>query len=297
MDLNEIKVFTRVAQAGSFSGAAKQLGMPNSTVSAKVSALEKRLGVSLLRRTTRKLSLTEAGEAYLQRCLAGLDLLQVAEAEVSSSQAEAQGLLRVTAPLDMGSTCLVDLVSRFTKQNPKVRLEFLFADRIVDLVGEGVDLAIRAGALGDSGLIAKKLGIAYWAPFASPSYLKRAGLPEHPKELRDHDCLLFGPLGDASWELDRRKSTITVPLERRLVASDISFVKALAAAGYGIALLPTFGVHADVASGRLVRVLPEWRSSADPVHLVYPEQRFVAPKIRSFIELAEDAFREILRSE
>ena len=171
MDLNEINVFLRVAQAGSFTRAAKQLGIPNSTASAKVSALERRLGVTLLQRTTRKLHLTEGGEAYFRQASQGLEEILKAEAAISASQREPQGLLRVTAPIDLGSNCLADLISAFRKKYPAVNVELIFTARYVDLVGEGVDVAVRAGKLRDSGLIARKVGVANWIPIASPAYL------------------------------------------------------------------------------------------------------------------------------
>lgn len=286
MDLNEINVFIKVAQAGSFTQAARQLGIPNSTASARVSALERRLGVTLLQRTTRKLRLTQEGEAYFRQASQGLEEIARAETEVSSSQREPRGLLRVTAPVDMGNNCLAELVSIFRKKYPKVNVELLFTDRQLDLVAEGVDIALRAGDLRDSGLIARKVGTTYWVPIASPAYLKRAGTPAHPKELRGHACLQFTPLGKDDWQLTDGKHTVTVPLARQLVANEISFVKILALSGNGIALLPSYVCSNEIASGKLIRVLPAWHSRIVPLHLVYPGQKFVAPKVRAFVDMA-----------
>lgn len=286
MDLNEVRTFVRVVQAGSFSRAAGQLGMPNSTVSAKVSSLERRLGVTLLQRTTRKLRLTEAGEAYFRECVQGLEAIQRAEAEVSSTQLEPQGLLRVTCPKDMSGAGLVSIVTRLNKKYPKLALEFLFTDRFVDLVAEGVDVAVRAGELGDSGLIARKAGSSCWVPFASPAYLKRAGTPAHPKELREHSCIQFSPLGEGAWQLSKGKQTLTVPLSQRILGNDINLIRALAVEGIGIALLPTYVAQSELSAGRLVRVLPEWRAALDPIHLVYPEQKHMPPKLRAFLDEA-----------
>src|SRR3954471_9709977 len=185
MDLNEVRVFVQVARSGSFTAAAKRLGMPNSTVSAKVTALERRLEASLLKRTTRKLHLTEAGERYYERCARALGELEAADKDLSAAQLEPQGVLRITAPVDMGAACLVELTRSFGVRYPKIQLDFLFTDRFVDLVGEGVDLAIRAGELEDSSLVARKLGESYMAPYASPAYLKKAGTPKSPHELKD----------------------------------------------------------------------------------------------------------------
>ena len=193
MDLNEVAVFIKVVQLGSFSGAAKQLAMPNSTVSSKVSSLEKRLGVTLIQRTTRKLNITPAGQAYFNRCIQGLEEIHAAEMEIAAVQGEPQGLLRITAPIDLGSRVLPQLVSDFTNTYPKVRVELILSDRKVDLLSESVDLAIRAGDLRDSTLIAKKVGSVYFAPFASARYLKAKGIPTHPRDLRLHHCLQFTP--------------------------------------------------------------------------------------------------------
>ncbi|MCJ0763445.1 LysR family transcriptional regulator [Variovorax terrae] len=293
-DLNEVLVFVKVVQAGSFSQAARQLGMPNSTVSARVSGLERRLGVTLLQRTTRKLSLTEAGSAYFQRAAQGLDGILQAEAEVAAAQQEPQGLLRVTAPADMGDFCLVELLSALQRQHPRLGVEMVFTDRYVDLVAEGVDVAIRAGRLRDSSLVARQVGQACWVPFASPAYLKTAGALAHPKDLRRHTCLQFTPLGRSSWELGSERSSVTVPMDARCLANDMNLIKALALSGHGVALLPTYACHAEVQSGKLVRVLPRWRAKADPVHLVYPGQRFVPPKLRVFIGAAVEVFGRLL---
>ncbi len=294
MDLNEVMVFVKVVQAGSFSQAARQLGMPNSTVSARVSGLEQRLGVTLLQRTTRKLHLTQAGASYYQKAAQGLDGILQAEAEIAASLHEPQGLLRVTAPADMGNFCLVDLISALRKRHPLLGVELIFTDRFVDLVAEGVDVAIRAGQLQDSSLVARQVGRAWWVPLASPASLRKAGALEHPKDLRQHACLQFAPLGQDSWELKGDKSSVTVPMARQLVANDINLIKALALSGKGVALLPTYACHSEVKSGKLVRVLPRWRSKVDPIHLVYPGQKFVAPKLRAFIDLAAQVFEQLL---
>ncbi len=174
MDLNEIIIFVKVVEAGSFAGAARRLDVPKSTVSAKVSALERRLGVTLIRRTTRKLFVTEAGQEYFQQCLRSLQQISAAEEQVAQRQSIPQGLLRITAPVELGGTLLPSVITEFQKQYADVKLEVILTDRMVDLVSEGIDLSLRAGDLKDSSLIAKKLGSVYFAPFASPKYLKSA---------------------------------------------------------------------------------------------------------------------------
>src|SRR5262250_1275629 len=217
MDLDAIAVFVKVVQAGSFSQAAKLLGMPNSTVSAKISLLEQHLGVTLLQRTTRKLGLTQAGEAYFKRCVQALEELQAAESELATAQREPQGILKLTAPIDLGHSLLPLLVSIFLRKYPQMETELLVTNRILDLVAEGIDLAIRAGALKDSRLIAKRFVLGQFALWASPSYLKKRGVPSHPKELSQHECLRFSRFKAKAWELTNDKETTAVMTTGRVL--------------------------------------------------------------------------------
>ncbi len=293
-DLNEVVVFVRVAQAGSFTQAAKQLSMPNSTVSARVSSLEKRLGTTLIQRTTRKLNLTQTGREYFKRCLQALHEIEGAEAEVTSAQTDPQGALRVTAPSAMGDTLLPEIVARFVDSYPKIDFELILSDRVIDLVAEGVDLAIRGGDLKDSSLVMKKLGISYFAPFASVAYLKKHGQPKHPKDLRDHRCLQFTPLGRERWEFTNGKNRVEVPMSGKCVVDDLDAIKALAMTGNGIALLPTFHCGFEAKHGKLARVLPDWHSRPNPVSFVYPAQPFVPPRLQAFIDMATEPLRKRL---
>lgn len=290
-DLNEIAVFIRVVQSGSFSEAAKKLGMPNSTVSYKVSCLEKRLGVTLIQRTTRKLNITPAGQQYYKKCLQGLSEIQAAEAEVAATQGEAQGLLRITAPVELGSGALPQIVSEFSLKHPKVSVEVILTERRVDLLSENVDLAIRAGDLKDSTLIAKKIGAVYFATFASPRYLKNKPELKHPRDLRQHQCIAFTPLGAEEWRLVSNKGTLNIPIPTRIVVNDLIMTKQLALLGNGVAFLPAHLCLSELQSGKLIRVLPEWRSGLNPVHFVYPAQKFVTPKLSAFMAFSQEALR------
>lgn len=286
MDLNEIKVFIEVVRKGSFSQAAKKLRMPNSTVSSKISSLELRLGTTLIQRTTRKLNVTLAGEAYFKRCVQGLEEIIAAENEVASTQAEPSGVLRLTAPVDLGSKLLPGIVSRYLAKYRNARVELIFADRNVDLIGEGIDLAIRTGNLNDSSLIARKIGITHYALFASPKYLKVKGALVHPRELNRHICLTFSPTGMDEWSLVNSKSSIRVPIVGRVIASNFTVLKNLALMGDGIVYLPSFLLQEELAAGKLVQILPEWSSDQNPVQFVYPNHRFVTPKVNAFISIA-----------
>lgn len=296
MDLNEIQIFVKVVQAGSFSGAARQLGLPNSTVSAKVSALEGRLGITLLQRTTRKLSITDAGQAFYERCASGLEEILAAESALSAGQGEPQGTLRLTAPVELGQSILPPVVDAYQKRFPKMKVEILFSDRNVDLVGEGIDLAIRAGALNDSSFVAKKLGAGYFAPFSTRDYLTRRGAPAHPRELAQHRILHFAPLGQEEWNLLGPRGKVSVSIDPCFITNDLTMLKALVLSGGGIALLPTFSCYAEVKDKQLVRVLPEWKTNTQPVHFVYPAQKFLPAKLSAFMSMAADPLRASLQS-
>ncbi len=294
MDLNEVAIFIKVIQTRSFSQAAKQLGMPNSTVSSKISTLEKRLGITLIQRTTRRLNITAAGEAYYKRCVKGIQEIELAESELASTQSEPQGLIRVTAPVELGNTLLPEIVSRYIKQYSRVSVELILTDRTTDLLTENIDLAIRAGNMKDSTLIVKKLGAVSFAAFAAPKYLKINGNPSHPKELKNHQCLHFTPQGISDWKLVSRQGLQVVSAPGRVFINDLNIVKGFAIAGQGIALLPTFSCYPDILAGKLVRILPEWRTQASPVHFAYPAQKFVASKLSAFMLLAGDQIKNRL---
>jgi DNA-binding transcriptional LysR family regulator len=292
MDLNEVLVFIKVVQSGSFSGAAKKLAMPVSTVSFKVSSLEKRLGLTLIQRTTRKLKITPVGDAYYKKCVEGLASIEAAEMEVASIQGEPSGLLRVTVFYELASSVLPVIISEFTKKYPKVRVEVLITDRIVDLISENVDLAIRAGELKDSGLIAKKIGASCFGLFASPKYIKAQGLPSHPRELHKHQCLQFTPIGIEEWRLVGPTGSFNAALKGRILMNTLSGLKTMALMGDGIANLPTYYVNNEVKEKKLIRVLPDWRSTLSPTHFVYPGQKFVSPSLTAFMSSAMAVLKE-----
>ncbi len=290
MDLDGIAVFVKVVQAGSFSRAAKQLRMPNSTVSAKVAALEKRLGVTLLRRTTRRLHLTQSGENYFRRCLQGLEELQAAENELESERGEPQGVLRITAPVELGRSALPPVLDVFMKRHPRIEIDVVITNRLVDLVAENVDVAVRAGELKDSGLIARRFVLGRFGLWASPFYLEKRPPPAHPSDLTRHDCLRFTPFTGRKLLLSNGREQVPIALSGRIAADDFEALRSLAVLGWGIALLPSF-VCAEAAKERkLVAVLPNWRGESVTLSLVYPAQRFVAPKIRAFLAAAEEVW-------
>lgn len=294
MDLNETAVFVRVVQAGSFSGAARQLGLPTSTVSTRVSRLEKRLKVTLLQRTTRRLQLTEAGRIYFEHASRGLSHMLDAEVAVTEATGEPQGLLRVAAPADIGDRLLSEIIDEMCRRYPKVSMEMVLGDRRVDLVAEGVDAAIRAGTLEDSTLVAKNVGVARWALFTSPVYLQCVASIDSPQALRQHKCLQFTPLGQETWTLVGKRSSVTVPLSGQVLVNHVGVIHSMVLDGSGIALLPFHLCKEDCASGRLIHILPEWSAKSAPLHIVYPRQRFMPPKLRGFIDLSAQVLKRWL---
>lgn len=291
MNLNEIAIFIKVVELGSFIAAANSLDMPKSTVSAKISSLEKRLGVTLIRRTTRKLHITDVGKKYFEECQKALSQIQTAEELVSEGQTTPHGLLKVTAPVELGSALLPLVVTEFNKKYPQVVLELILTDRTVDLIAEGVDIGIRTGTLKDSSLISKRLGNIYFAPFASPKYLKNNPVIKSPKDLEKFDSIVFSSLGTNEWQLMSGKEKQIVKPQKQTVANDLNLIKTLTISGMGVSLLPTFYCYNEVKTGKLIRILKNWQTDLRPVHFIYPSQKFVTPKIKAFIEVATNILK------
>lgn len=293
--LDGMAAFVRVAELGSFSAAAAVLGLSKSAVSKQVGALEARLGVRLLNRTTRRLALTEAGEGFRESCARLLQ--EIEEAELLAGQAGSlpRGRLRVTAPMTFGVLSLAPLIPAFLARYPQVELDLSLDDRIVDLLADGLDLAVRVGALRDSGLIARRLATARQLCAASPAYLAaRGGGPSHPDELAGHDCLRYTLRRNPDrWDFARGPESATVRVRGPLAANNGDLLRAAALRGVGVVCLPDFIVGADVERGRLARLLTDWDSPEIPVHAVWPPQPHAAAKLRAFVDfLAERLCRE-----
>lgn len=291
MDFNEVAIFIKVIQKGSFTGAALALDMPKSTVSTKISNLEKRLGTSLITRSTRKIRLTPAGEAFFLRSTKAIDEITAAELAVRSENVEPQGRFRITAPVDIGNTILPSLTAQFLRNYPKVQIDILLSDRRVDFLEDEVDLAIRAGELKDSSLIAKKVGDVVFQIYASSKYLKDGGEPSTLKELSSHICILFAPLSIDGWKLKNGKRSATVVISGKIIVNNLNLAHSLALEGAGITLLPSFLCESDIKSGKLIPILQEWTSEIAPMHFVYPAQKYVPPVIKAFIEMSSVTLR------
>lgn len=284
--LDDIAVFVQVVEAGSFSAAARRLAMPKATVSAKVARLEKRLGLSLIQRTTRKLRVTEAGEQYFHHCAEAIREVEVAEATLQSTSGKPSGVLKITAPVDLGRTLLPRIVNAYAARYPDVSVELLVTNRVMDLVGEGIDLAIRPSqVLKDSSLIAQRyfdMGSNLWG---APQYLQRLGPLTHPRDLAN--ASLVGFLARSSAVFTNGKSDVEVALNGRIRADDLETIKALLLLEQGIGWLPDFLAEDGAQAGRLVPVLPQWRpKERAAVYFVYVGRKYGLPKVRAFIETA-----------
>lgn len=289
-DLNEVTTFVRVVETGSMHGAARLLGVPRSTVSRRVARLEEVLGVRLLKRTTRRMSLTEEGQRFYERVAPALEVIEGASSEAKESSGEPTGTLRVTAPVDFGHAVLGELVAAFLRRHPKVSVEVDLSNRYVDLVQEGFDVAVRAGPLQDSSLVARKLATVDLWLFASPAYLDERGAPGSPEDLARHDCVLFRPKrGAERWRLSRGDDEVTVEVTGRVSTGDFAFLRTLVRGGAGVGYLPAFLAARDVDEGTLVRVLPPWTLGGSPVHVVTASGRHLPAKVKAFRDFLVEA--------
>lgn len=285
MDLNDIVVFTKVVETKSFTGAADLLGLPKSTVSRKLAQLEERLGVRLVQRTTRKLALTDIGEAYYERCARIVADVSLAEQLVTDMQASPRGRVRITAPIDLSTRYLGAIIAEFLADHPDIYIELDSSDRVVDLIEEGYDIAIRFGQLAESTLIARRLCSIDSMLCASPAYLARRGAPKAIEELDDHDRLLFTPTPrNQSWTLHSGEQSYEFGRPARFASNNYGAVRDYAVAGGGIAMLSDFMIASDIADGTLVHVLPGWAGRTTDCHAVYPARQNLPPRISLFLD-------------
>ena len=289
IDLNDIVVFARVVEAGSFTAAARLLAMTKTTVSRRIAVLEREVGVRLLQRTTRSLSMTAAGRLYYEQSSQGLRAIEEANLRLAEARAEPSGTIRISAPVGFGGHFLIRAVVDFLALYPKTNVELRLTDDRLNLVEEGIDLAFRTGILQDSTLIARKLGSTHRLLCASPDYLARHGMPESPADLTNHQCAIAGPSASgAHWVLDGPHGEETVMVAGRFAANEMQAVVAAALAGFGIAQVPQAIAEGLINDGRLRRVLGDYRTPAGGLHVLYPSSRHLSPLVRAFIELASE---------
>lgn len=286
-----MRFFTRVVQTGSFSAVARESGISQSSVSKNLAALEAKLGARLLTRTSRKLNLTEVGCDYYERCLPILMEIDEAEATVRSMTINPAGVLRVNVPVSFGQRHVIPRMPEFMRAYPNIKIDIMLLDRQVDLVAEGVDVAIRIGILDDSSLIARRLGDSPRLLVASKSYLQKHGRPNHPDELKNFDCLVYSLLGTGNiWHFMHQGKKISVAVKGNFQANNSDAVRQMALAGGGIMALPKWMSHPYIENGELELLLTEYTPQAFPIQAVYPQNRYVPSKVRSFVSFMQQSF-------
>ncbi|MFO1350230.1 MAG: LysR family transcriptional regulator [Gammaproteobacteria bacterium] len=290
--LTDIAVFCQVVELASFTRAAAKLELSRAVVSKYLSRLEQRLGVQLLNRTTRRLSLTQAGSALYEKSARALADIAGAELEVTRFQSEPRGVLKVNAPMTFGILHITPGLPDFLARYPEVGIDLRLDDRLIDPVAEGFDLTIRIGLLDDSALIAKRLARCRQVVCAAPAYLARFGAPTVPDDLRAHHCLNYAAQATPKlWQFkDRTGAAMAVPARGRLQTNNGLALRAAALAGLGIVLLPTFYVGEDLQAGRLRALLPDYPLPEFAIYALYAERRHLAPKVRAFIDFLAERY-------
>lgn len=285
--LNDMALFVEVVKAKSFRGAAAIMGMPNSTLSRRISGLEKAIGLRLLHRTTRKVELTEAGQLYFERSKRIVDEARLAHEQLGEMLAQPSGVLRASLPEGFATIFLAPLVAEFSRRYPGISFEFDLTPRLADLVTEPVDVAIRMGEPANSNLIARLLARLPRHLYASPRYLELAGEPEHPDELSRYECLRLRTAKGSTWTLIQPGQTVQIAVGGRFLVNSVGMIQRLATLDMGIAVLAEGIVADDIASGRLRRVLPQWQ--ADPVSVyAMTETRLLPAKTQRFIDFLRE---------
>jgi LysR family transcriptional regulator, regulator for bpeEF and oprC len=294
MELSHLATFVKVVQTGSFTRAAEQLHSQKAHVSRVVSQLEAGLGVRLLERSTRSLSLTEVGREFFERAVGILGATEDARRAVQQAQGEPRGTLRLTCGVEFGLMAVNAWVREYLLRHPSVNVDMEMTGRLVDIVHEGFDLAVRVGHLADSTLAARKIGELHYGLFAAPAYLQRQAPPLHPQNLAQHALIRFsGSRSRLNWVLTKGSETHRIELSPRLNVNNSFAVRDAAIQGLGIAHLPLSLVRSAVKAGTLEAVLADWQLPTAPVHAVFASARYLTPKVRSFIDLAVESFADV----
>ncbi|MFT5720477.1 MAG: DNA-binding transcriptional LysR family regulator [Motiliproteus sp.] len=291
--LTSMLVFCRVATSGNFSKAARELRISPAMVTKHIASLEGLLGIRLLNRTTRKVSMTEAGESYLRLCQNLLSEIEEGESALSELSHHPSGTLKLTAPIDFGVLRLAPAIAGYLQRYPDVSIDINYQDLKINLVEDGFDIAIRIGALSDSSLVAVPLMKQRLICCASPAYLQQQGLPKHPTELRQHNCLTYSHSAtNNDWHFSKAGESYAIKASGRLNANNGHAMAAVAAQGGGIILKPQFIVQDLIARGELVAILEDYQLPPTDVYAVYPHRRFLPAKMRSFIDYLKAHFQE-----
>lgn len=283
--LGAMRSFVRVIQLGSFSAAAREQNSTQATVSKKVAALENKLGVKLINRSSREQSLTQAGSDYFNHCMTIISEMDEVEAELRSQIASPKGLLRITAPAPFARLVLAPLLPEFLQRHPDIQIDMPLAERHLDLIAEGIDVAIRARKLEDSSLIAKPLFDNPLVLVASPTYLSRSGEPKTPSELKQHDCIVYSLNKSLNnWHFSKGDMEETVAVSGSFRSNNGETNLALVLAGQGITQSPIWMVDEHLRNGQLIQVLSDYKTDYIPIHVIYPQARYLPLKVRCFID-------------
>ncbi len=284
--MNAIPIFIAVVEEGSFAGAARRIGVTKSAISKRISQLETHLGVQLLHRSTRKLSLSEAGEQYLTHAIQSLAAAQDAEDAVAQLQGVPQGRLRINTPMSFGRLHVAPLIPEFLATYPGVGVDMVMDDRVVDMVEGGFDLAIRVRTLEDSALIARKLAPCHNLLCAAPSYLDKCGMPQNLDDLLDHNCLQYAYASTTHiWQfIQNGGETVSLETKGNYQVNNSEALREALVAGVGIARLPTFIAAEEITAGRLEALLPQYKLPSQTIYAVFPERRHLPAKVRVFVD-------------
>jgi DNA-binding transcriptional LysR family regulator len=287
-----LQLFIRVVETGSFSKASADLGITQPTATKHVAALEARLGARLLHRSTRGVTPTEVGAAYYDKCKVIAHELEAADSLAALMQSRVQGTLRISTSVAFGRRVMTPLVLRFMQQHPGLQIDLSFDDRYVNLVEQGVDLAVRMGRLADSSLGARYLGTNPWVLVAADDYLRRRGTPDSPQALREHDALIYSSVqGDERWHfLGGDGARLTVPVKGPLRSNNLSALLAAACAGLGLAALPWYVAHDAVRDGAVRPLLAHWALPEQEIHAVFTSPRLLPTKVKGFVEFLQQHF-------
>ena len=289
--LDGMAVFVGVINAGSFTAAANALGHSTSYVSKEITRLEKRLGSRLLNRTTRTISLTDAGRAYFERCSQIVIDAENAERSINQLQEKPSGLLRINAPGSFGSKYLLNILPQFMHRYPEVKLEVEFNDRLINVVEEGYDVVVRVGEIKDSNLVARKFTSSRAVVVASPDYIKRKGCPKQVEDLIQHDCITYSLLPTPTqWVFYKNGVRSSVTVEPRAICNSAEIEVAMVVQGIGITRLPLFTCEKEVARGELKIILDDYDQIKYDVFAVYPHRQYLTAKVRAFVDFLVDAF-------
>jgi len=291
MNLNDVRLFLRVVETNSFTAAADTLGIQKSTISRRIAQLEDDLGVRLLQRSTRKLSLTDEGQELFDRCRPLVEELEQVPDLVSANQQDPRGKLRITVPTEMGIYMLDEVVAGFLQRYPKLEVDIELSTRVVDLIEEGYDLALRVGDLADSSLIARPISSITLGLYASPGYLEKHGTPETPADLSDHLCITLQK-PNPQWRFENWEQGAPISVSGRIRGNSLSFAASMAAKDLGIARLPRPFAASMVESGCLVPVLQEYKASQVTINAVYPSRRHLNPKGMLCIDYVKEMLQD-----